>query len=77
MTTLADDTQLRQWLGSLHAGGMFRVENFDAVVAAQDNFGPSKISDLQVVESVYNTDYFKIGWTTPGDDLTYGTGTCT
>ena len=50
------------------------MENFDPVIASQDNFAPGRISDLTVEEAIYGTDYFTIKWTTPGDDLTYGTG---
>ena len=58
----------------LFAGGMFQVVNFDSTIASQDNFAPDKITDLKIVESIYGTDYFTIGWTTPGDDKSYGTG---
>ena len=50
------------------------MENFDPVIASQDNFAPGRISDLTVEEAIYGTDYFTIRWTTPGDDLTYGIG---
>ncbi|XP_067931207.1 calcium-activated chloride channel regulator 1-like [Watersipora subatra] len=60
-------------LSRVASGGMFQVEGFDLTIASQDNFAPSKITDLRIVESIYGTDYFTFGWTAPGNDLTYGT----
>ena len=57
-------------------GGMFQVENFDAAVALQDNFAPDRIRDLVLTEAVYGTDKVTMRWTSPGDDIMYGTGMC-
>ena len=63
---------LKIW--SAYTGGMFEVVNYDPTIASQDNFAPDKITDLRIIESVYGTDFFTIGWTAPGDDKAYGNG---
>lgn len=55
-------------------GGSFIVRNFDASVAAQDNFEPDRIRDLTLAAAVYGASDITVKWTAPGDDLDQGTG---
>lgn len=56
------------------AGGMFLLDSFDPDIAAQDNFAPQQIRDLDLLQAIYGEDYITLGWTAPGDDLDWGTG---
>jgi len=54
------------------SGGVINVENFDAAIAAQDNFAPDRIRDLRLTAAKFGTDFVTVSWTAPGDDVTYG-----
>jgi len=55
------------------SGGVISVSDFDAAIAAQDNFPPDRIRDLRLTAAKFGTDFVSVSWTAPGDDVTYGT----